>query len=75
MFRVEEKNLSGKSPYFRYLFYLISSCRAISYKSWVREGEPNPFVSHSYSPREQTQRVEFVDIFAEEFAERSRGRR
>lgn len=57
-----EPKLAQKSRIFRYLFYLASGFRLKSFRSWAKDGEPNPFVTKSYRPV-RTERVEFVDIF------------
>lgn len=68
-----EHGLSKKSPFFRYFFYIFSSFRPVSFRNWKANGEPNPFVTPSYKKREQTERVEFIDIFSEDLS-RSGGR-
>lgn len=62
MFNLTEDCLSKRCQYFRYFFYLLSGFRLKSFRSWKREGEPNPFVAKTYRAT-QTERVEFVDIF------------
>ncbi len=46
----------------------------MSYQSWVKAGEPNPFVSRSYARRPQTRRNDFTDIFADDLAKPIRRR-
>lgn len=65
MFKISASKLSKKSEAFRYLYFLISSFKPISFKTWKQRGEPNPFVEKSYR-RVVTERVEFVDIFGDD---------
>lgn len=62
MLDFSEPRLAKKSPIFRYIFYLVSGFRLKSFRSWSREGEPNPFAAKSYRAV-RTERVEIVDIF------------
>lgn len=62
MLAMTDKDLEKRSKGFKYLFYLVSNVRFKSYRSWLREGEPNPFTAKTYS-RVQTLRVEFDDFF------------
>lgn len=64
MFEVTDQKLAKKSLLFRYLFYVISSVRTVSFSSWQNAGEPNPFVSRTYRNK-QTKRQEIIDIFDE----------
>ena len=65
MFNFTEEKLAGRSRAFRYLFHVVSGFRFVSYRAWREAGEPNPFVTKTYT-RRHTERVEFVDIFGEE---------
>ena len=64
MVAMTDKSLEKRSKGFRYLFFLVSNVRFKSYRSWSREGEPNPFTAKTYR-RVQTARVEFDDILAD----------
>ncbi|MCG6883968.1 MAG: hypothetical protein LJE62_09465 [Silicimonas sp.] len=62
MFKLSSPDLAKRSATFRYLYYIVSSFRFKSFRSWQQDGEPNPFVTNSYK-RVVTERVEFTDIF------------
>lgn len=61
-----DRDLERRSKAYRYLFYLVSNVRFKRYRTWLREGEPNPFVGKTYR-KVQTERVEFDDIFEDIF--------
>ena len=54
--------LPARGRLFRYVYFLISGFQFVSYKSWIKRGEPNPFVTKCYRNR-VTHRSEFSDIF------------
>lgn len=54
--------LSGRSSFYRYIYFLITSFRLTRYSSWKRRGEPNPFVPVVARQR-HTHRQEILDIF------------
>ncbi len=62
MFQFTQRRLARKSKLFRYAFFIISSVQLKSFRSWTKEGEPNPFVAKTYRHK-QSRRVEFDDIF------------
>ena len=45
MFKVTTKDLSRVPSAYRYAYYLLTAMRLVTYKSWQKEGEPNPFVA------------------------------
>lgn len=71
MFSFDERKLREQPNWYRYLFYLISSCTFISYRSWKQGGEPNPFVSQKPRPR-YTHHKEIVDIFGDTLGKEER---
>ena len=64
MFKMTAKELAGKPCCFRYIYFVISSLSLISFRSWRKIGEPNPFVEKTY-PTKASERVDFIDIFEE----------
>ncbi|MEM9426555.1 MAG: hypothetical protein AAGA06_07615 [Pseudomonadota bacterium] len=62
MFKIPAAKLAKKSDRFRYLYFVITSCKLKSFKAWRQAGEPNPFVQKTYR-HNVTARVEFTDIF------------
>lgn len=62
MLKPSASKLAKKSETFRYIYFLISSCKLKSFKAWKKAGEPNPFVAKTYR-HNVTARVEFTDIF------------
>ena len=63
MFFTTNKDSLGQMPeLFRYIYFMISSCRMISYGQWKAKGEPNPFVSQR-AKRRHTSQQEIIDIF------------
>ena len=74
MFKFSASDLAARPKVFRYLYYVLSSFQLKSFRSWRKEGEPNPFVKKTYR-RKVTDRVEFVDIFGDDLdARRPRSR-
>ncbi len=71
MFKMTAYELAGKSCCFRYAYFILTTFRPISVKSWRAKGEPNPFVAKTY-PTKVTEMVDFVDIF-EEYQSSRRG--
>ena len=58
------RNGLGRSPrLFRYLYFLLSSFRLISFGQWKAKGEPNPFVPPKAPQRRHTSQQEILDIF------------
>ncbi len=62
MFKVNASALANKSAAIRYLYYVLTACDLKSFRSWRKDGEPNPFVEKTYR-QHVTERVEIVDIF------------
>ncbi len=65
MFEISATDLAVKPAAFRYVYYILTSVNLKSYRTWRKEGEPNPFVGKTYRQK-VTERVEFVDIFADD---------
>ena len=55
-------SFARKSPYYRYLYFILSSVRLWSYATWKEAGEPNPFAKSYYTDRSAT-RSELVSLF------------
>ena len=56
-----QQTLNRRSRAFRYLYYVISNVRLISYSKWTEIGEPNPFLCKSYRQL-GARRSEFLDL-------------
>ncbi|MEO9827465.1 MAG: hypothetical protein ABJF50_23915 [Paracoccaceae bacterium] len=63
LFTANKDSLGEKPHLFRYIYFLLSSFRVISYGQWKSEGEPNPFVSPQEAKRRHTSQQEIADIF------------
>ena len=64
MLRVNQRPLARQRRVLRYAYFLISGFRYKPFSTWVREGEPNPFVKQDLEVK-QTHRCEIQDIFDE----------
>ena len=62
MFKQSSSRLAARPAPFRYFYYILSSFRLTSYRSWKAKGEPNPFVKKTYR-HNCTEKIDFVDIF------------
>lgn len=62
LFTANKDSLGEKPHLFRYIYFILSSFRLISYRQWKSQGEPNPFVSQK-AKRRHTCQQEIVDIF------------
>jgi hypothetical protein len=63
MFFTTNKDSLGQMPrVFRYLYFVLSSFRLVSFRQWKAKGEPNPFVSQR-AKRRHTSQQEIIDIF------------
>jgi hypothetical protein len=56
-----QDSLAKRSKPFRYLHYIVSGVRYVSFATWNANGEPNPFVRPSYRHK-GTHRAEFTEI-------------
>ena len=54
MFKVTADNLAQMPKAFRFAYYVFSGVRFASYKTWINEGEPNPFVARRASKEPMT---------------------
>ena len=70
MLKFTATDLAEKSAVFRYVYYVLTAFNPKSFRTWQREGEPNPFVEKTYR-QHVTDRIEFVDIFSNELGVRN----
>lgn len=61
-FTTNKDSLGQMPPVFRYLYFIVSSFRMVSFNQWKAKGEPNPFVSQR-AKRRHTSQQEIIDIF------------
>ena len=69
MLKLSKSQLANKPAIIRYLYFVTSSCKLVSFSAWRRAGEPNPFVGKTYR-QHVTERIEFVDIFGDDLNDR-----
>lgn len=62
LFSTNKDSLLKLPRLFRYIYFLLSGFRMISYGRWKTQGEPNPFVSQQAKHRHTSQQ-EILDIF------------
>ena len=41
---INAKGLSRLPLAVQYVYYIVSACRVIGFRAWMREGRPNPFI-------------------------------
>lgn len=48
---------------YRYLYFVMSTLKFLSYAEWKAEGEPNPFLRDRPRLKTRTNQQEMIDIF------------
>ncbi|MEL7151712.1 MAG: hypothetical protein AAGK71_13315 [Pseudomonadota bacterium] len=74
MIKLSPARLAKRSAAFRYTYYLVTAFKLKSFRSWKKDGEPNPFVEKTYR-HNVTERVEFTDIFEDVLKPNRKGSR